>query len=95
MNPKSLCRPFFGFVMGPPGPDHFGRATAYYHIPASHHDGSGVNAFVDGSISPHRWLNKDTLAPGNIDWHGHNSGGAGSANNKDLIWLGRHASVKK
>ena len=95
MNPRSLCRPFFGFVMGAPGADHFGNASAYYHIPASQHNGSGVNAFVDGSVSPHRWLDKDTLNPGAIDWHGHNSGGGGAAKNKDLIWLGRHASVKR
>jgi hypothetical protein len=40
-------------------------------------------------------LHKDTLNPGNIDWHGHNSGAAAAAKNPDLIWLGRHASVKK
>ncbi|MGZ5546014.1 MAG: type II secretion system protein [Limisphaerales bacterium] len=95
MNPKSLCRPFFGFIMGAPGGDHYGNASAYYHIPASQHNGGGVNAFVDGSVSPHRWLDKDTLNPGNIVYHDHNSGAANAGKNKDLIWLGRHASVKK
>ena len=93
MNPKSLCRPFFGWIMGTPGPDGYGAATAYYHIPTAAHNGGGVNSFVDGSVAPHRWLNKNTINPGNIDWHGHNSGAGG--NNPDLVWMGRHASIKK
>src|SRR5205085_4323328 len=93
MNPRSICRPFFGFIMGTPGPEGLGAATAYYHVPASQHNGSGVNSFVDGSVSPHRWLNKNTLNPGNIPWHDHNSGAG--ANNPDLTWLGRHASISK
>jgi prepilin-type N-terminal cleavage/methylation domain-containing protein len=94
MNPKSICRPFFGYVMGPPGPDGFGAATAYYHMPTANHNGSGVNSFVDGSVSPHRWLERQTKTPLNPDWHGH-AVPAGSNPNKDLIWLGRHATVRK
>jgi prepilin-type N-terminal cleavage/methylation domain-containing protein len=92
-NPKSLCRPFFGWVMGTPGPDGFGVATAYYHFPSANHNGSGVNSFADGSVSPHRWLSQITLKPGNIPFHDHNF--PGGPNNKDLAWMGRHASVKK
>lgn len=92
-NPRSLCRPFFGFVMGNPGPDGFAPATAYYHFPSVSHNGSGVNSFVDGSVSPHRWIKQATLKPGNIPFHDHNA--PGGANNADLVWLGRHASVKK
>jgi prepilin-type N-terminal cleavage/methylation domain-containing protein len=91
-NPKSLCRPFFGWIMGPPGPDRFGAATAYYHFPSVSHNGSGVNSFVDGSVSPHRWLEKNTLNPGNIPFHDHNAPSGGK--NRDLTWMGLHASVK-
>jgi len=47
MNPYSLCRPFFGIAMDAP--------YGFYHIPASQHNGGGVNSFVDGSVIPHRW----------------------------------------
>jgi prepilin-type N-terminal cleavage/methylation domain-containing protein len=92
-NPRSLCRPFFGWVMGAPAPDGFGVPTAYYHFPSVSHNGSGVNSFVDGSVSPHRWVEKATLNPGNIPYHDHNA--PAGANNRDLRWLGRRASVKK
>jgi prepilin-type N-terminal cleavage/methylation domain-containing protein len=92
-NPKSLCRPFFGWIMGAPGADGFGVASAYYHYPSVSHNGSGVNSFVDGSVSPHRWLEKNTLNPGNIPFHDHNF--PSGANNRDLAWMGRHASIKK
>lgn len=92
-NPKSLCRPFFGWIMGTPGGDGFGIASAYYHYPSVSHNGSGVNSFVDGSVSPHRWLEKNTLNPGNIPFHDHNF--PAGANNRDLAWMGRHASIKK
>ncbi|HUS36973.1 MAG TPA: type II secretion system protein [Verrucomicrobiae bacterium] len=91
-NPKSLCRPFFGWIMGAPGPDGFGVPTAYYHIPTSAHNGGGVNSFVDGSVAPHRWISAKTKTPGNIAWHDHN---APAGVNPDLTWLGRRATVVK
>jgi prepilin-type N-terminal cleavage/methylation domain-containing protein len=94
MNPKSLCRPFFGWLPGTPDPEGFVTLTGYYHIPATQHNGSGVDSFVDGSVSPHRWLHKNTLNPGNIAYHDHNAP-AGTQPNKDLQWLGRHASIKR
>jgi prepilin-type N-terminal cleavage/methylation domain-containing protein len=92
-NPKSLCRPFFGWIMGVPGSEGYGAATAYYHYPSVSHNGSGVNSFLDGSVSPHRWVEKNTLNPGNIPFHDHN--GPGGGKNRDLTWMGRHASIKK
>ena len=83
MNPKSICRPFFGIPMGSPG--------LFYHMPATHHIRSGVNSFVDGSVSPHRWIDKDTLNPRNVD-HGHAFSDPG---NVDSIWLQAHGSVRK
>jgi prepilin-type N-terminal cleavage/methylation domain-containing protein len=92
-NPRSLCRPFFGWVMGVPGADGFGVPTQYYHFPSVSHNGAGVNSFVDGSVSPHRWVEKMTLNPGNIPYHDHAA--PGGANNRDLKWLGRRASIKR
>jgi prepilin-type N-terminal cleavage/methylation domain-containing protein len=84
-NPKSLCRPFFGIPMDIPG--------GFYHFPASHHMGSGVNSFADGSVSAHRWLDKDTVnPPTGIAWHSHDYTDPG---NVDSAWLKAHATYKK
>ena len=84
MNPWSICRPFFGIAEVPNG---------MYHVPASHHNGSGVNSFVDGSVSPHRWVDPRTVKPpANIDWHAHDYVSSG---NKDVVWLQTHATFKK
>jgi prepilin-type N-terminal cleavage/methylation domain-containing protein len=85
MNPYSLCRPFFGIPMD--------AQYGFYHIPASQHNGSGVNAFSDGSTSPHRWLNPHTRnPPATISWHDHNYTDNG---NVDAVWLHQHATVKQ
>jgi prepilin-type N-terminal cleavage/methylation domain-containing protein len=84
MNPWSLCRPFFGISM---------VTNAMYHVPSSQHNGSGVNSFVDGSVSPHRWVDPRTVKPpSTIDWHAHNYSSPG---NKDVVWLQVHATFKK
>jgi prepilin-type N-terminal cleavage/methylation domain-containing protein len=84
MNPKSLCRPFFGIAEVP---------NAMYHVPASQHNRSGVNGFVDGSVSPHRWVDPQTVSPPpSIQWHAHDYTDPG---NRDIVWLQEHASYKK
>jgi prepilin-type N-terminal cleavage/methylation domain-containing protein len=89
MNPRSLCRPFFGFYMPnlPAGTPN----DVFYHMPAVSHNGSGVNSFVDGSVSPQRWRDPNTRNPSNVD-HNHNFSDPG---NVDVRWLQRHASVKR
>ncbi len=84
MHPKSLCRPFFGI------PAHLTSDT-FYHMPASHHNRTAVNSFVDGSASPHRWIDKDTVAPNNVD-HNHNFTDPG---NVDIRWLKAHATARR
>lgn len=85
MNPKSLCRPFFGIPMGMPG--------AFYHMPSANHMGSGVNSFADGSVLSHRWRDKDTInPPPSIGWHAHDFVDPG---NVDAAWLQAHATYKK
>ena len=44
VNPDSICRPCFGVYM-----DGTNR-TRFLHIPASYHNGSGVNGFADGHV---------------------------------------------
>jgi prepilin-type N-terminal cleavage/methylation domain-containing protein len=89
MNPRSLCRPFFGFYM-PSVPAGTPNDT-FYHMPAIAHNAGGVNSYVDGSVSPQRWKDKDTRNPRNVD-HGHSFSDPG---NVDVRWLQRHASVRK
>jgi hypothetical protein len=83
MNPRSLCRPFFGIDMA--------NRFNFYHMPAAHHNRSGVNSFVDGSVSPHRWIDKDTVNPANVD-HGHAFTDPG---NVDAGWIKDHGSVRR
>ncbi len=84
-NPKSLCRPFFGIPMDAP--------DGFYYIPASHHNRSGVNSFADGSVQPHRWVNKDTITPpATVNYHAHDFSDRG---NVDAAWLHAHATYKK
>jgi prepilin-type N-terminal cleavage/methylation domain-containing protein len=83
MHPKSLCRPFFGIDADP-------VRNTFYHMPATHHNKTGVNSFADGSALAHRWVDKDTVNPGNVD-HAHAYTDNG---NVDLKWLKAHASVK-
>jgi prepilin-type N-terminal cleavage/methylation domain-containing protein len=84
-NPKSLCRPFFAIPMDQP--------YGFYHIPSSAHNKSGVNSFADGSVLPHRWLDKDTInPPASVDYHAHNFIDPG---NVDAAWLHAHATYKR
>ena len=75
VNPDSICRPFFGMLMG---------SQAFYHLPASYHNRSGVLGFADGHAEGHKWLDPRTITPKTANFHDHN---LASANNRDLTWL--------
>ncbi|MBM3821671.1 MAG: type II secretion system protein [Verrucomicrobia bacterium] len=82
IHPDSICRPFFGVIMG--------NAQNIYHFPASYHAKSGVNAFADGHAESHKWLDPRTTQPRNPDFHGHNISSPG---NKDVIWIQERATT--
>jgi prepilin-type N-terminal cleavage/methylation domain-containing protein len=82
-NPKSLCRPFFGWNMG---------VDNFYHIPAGYHGSGTVNNYADGSARSQRWRDKDTINPPITDWHSHSFTDNG---NVDIRWLQQHATHRK
>jgi prepilin-type N-terminal cleavage/methylation domain-containing protein len=90
-NPKSVCRPFFGIPME--------NRNGFYHIPSSHHNRTGVNSFADGSVSPKRWIDPQTINPdvpaGSFAWHSHNFVDNANGGNKDAWWLHDHATYSK
>ncbi|MGE3309304.1 MAG: type II secretion system protein [Limisphaerales bacterium] len=80
---ESICRPFFGVVMG---------RTLFYHVPANYHDRNTVISFADGHVDRHRWVDGRTYnPPRTLGWHDHSYS---SPNNRDLIWLQEHASAR-
>jgi prepilin-type N-terminal cleavage/methylation domain-containing protein/prepilin-type processing-associated H-X9-DG protein len=86
INPRSICRPFFGVYMD---------KLSYYHYPATYHGGNGNISFADGHVDTHRWLDKRTLNPvskSEGQFHNHDDA---AANNRDLSWLQDHTTVKK
>jgi hypothetical protein len=83
VNPDSICRPCFGVYM------NGGQATRFLHIPASHHNKSGVSSFGDGHVEAHRWLDSRTTKPGAIDYHSHDTASQG---NRDIAWLKERTS---
>ncbi|MFN0067605.1 MAG: type II secretion system protein [Limisphaerales bacterium] len=81
---ESICRPFFGAVMG---------QQSFYHIPANYHDRNSTLSFADGHVDRRRWADARTYAPPrNIDWHGHSYA---SPNNRDLAWLQEHTTARR
>jgi prepilin-type N-terminal cleavage/methylation domain-containing protein/prepilin-type processing-associated H-X9-DG protein len=79
VNPASICFP--AFVVRMPG----NRVDGFFHIPASHHNGSGVLAFADGHVQTRRWRDartKITLSPPSIIHHQQ-----ASPDNPDIEWL--------
>jgi prepilin-type N-terminal cleavage/methylation domain-containing protein/prepilin-type processing-associated H-X9-DG protein len=80
---ESICRPFFGIIMG---------RGAFYHVPANYHDRSSVVAFGDGHVERPRWADARTYSPPRtLAWHDHNYA---SANNRDLTWIQERASAR-
>lgn len=80
MNPRSVCYP--GFIVVP---------AWFYHVPFAGHSGSAVLTYGDGHVESHRWTDPKTQKP---DWDMSNHL-AGPANNRDLDWLLKHATVPK
>ena len=78
VNPNSICRPGFGTYMDP------GPRARFLHIPASYHEGAGVNSFADGHVQSHPWVDPRTVKPVVQDFHAHNTA---SPNNPDLAWI--------
>jgi prepilin-type N-terminal cleavage/methylation domain-containing protein/prepilin-type processing-associated H-X9-DG protein len=80
VNPGSICHS--GFVVS---------SQWFYHLPFTGHGGAGVLAYADGHVERQRWTDSETLKPTH-DLSNHFSG---SANNRDLAWIIKHASVEK
>jgi prepilin-type N-terminal cleavage/methylation domain-containing protein len=79
----SICRPFFGMIMA---------SSSFYHVPANYHRPSSVFAFADGHAEIHKWLDPRTInPPKTMSWHDHNYA---SPNNRDVVWLQQHASIR-
>jgi len=60
--------------------------------PASNHNGAGALSFADGHVEMHRWLDPRTTLP----WHNETMKlNVRSSDNLDMVYLSRHASVRK
>ena len=93
LNPPALCRPAVINLF---------HRDSFFHLPASHHNGSGVLTFADGHAEAHKWQDKRTvrifskeeiqnihdMELGDL----HDSSGP---NNPDLKWMQDRASVLK
>ncbi|MCD6339929.1 MAG: type II secretion system protein [Verrucomicrobia bacterium] len=81
IHPKSICRPFFGIIMG---------RSMFYHIPANYHKPSSTVSFADGHTEIHRWVDPRTInPPDNLSWHNHNYS---TPDNPDVAWIQDHAT---
>jgi prepilin-type N-terminal cleavage/methylation domain-containing protein len=83
VNPKSICWPFFGVFLDPPG------AEKFFHYPAIYHNQRAVLSFADSHAETHRWQDRRTLFPTSQNFHGHKDP---SPNNVDIVWLEEHAT---
>ena len=87
INPKSICRPFFGVYVDPD------TRTRFYHFPASHHNSSGVGAYGDGHVDAHKWTDQRTIHPrATTDFHAHDEPSPG---NRDIVWIKERTTSKK
>jgi prepilin-type N-terminal cleavage/methylation domain-containing protein/prepilin-type processing-associated H-X9-DG protein len=82
--PASICWPYFGVCMGPPGTEIF------YNFPAIAHNNGGVVSFADGHAEWHRWHDPRTLSPTSLDFHRHDDS---SQNNADIEWIRDHTTI--
>jgi prepilin-type N-terminal cleavage/methylation domain-containing protein/prepilin-type processing-associated H-X9-DG protein len=86
--PSNVC--FSAFVM------FMGSTGLFFHRPTVEHANSGVLAFADGHVETHRWTDPDTVRVARDG--GNNDGGhfdTVRGSNPDLLWLQRHATVRK
>lgn len=76
-----------------------GRSNLYplagFNIPGSLHNGGGVLAYADGSVSLKKWQDAATKLPVKYEedyWANDTAYWEGRGPNKDYEWLGRHAT---
>jgi len=66
----------------------------WIHMPSDLHRQRGVQAFADGHVEPHRWLDPRTMThlAGTAAYIPH---GTSAANSPDLNWGGERTTSKK
>ncbi|MGA0437775.1 MAG: type II secretion system protein [Limisphaerales bacterium] len=69
-----------------------GERIRIIDYPASNHNGAGALSFADGHVEMHRWLDSRTTPAWNNETMKLN---VRSPNNPDMVYLSRHASVRK
>ncbi len=84
LNWNSICWPYFGVDVRPPGEEQI------FNYPASYHEKSGVIGFADGHVQAHRWQDPRTIAAASPDFHAHDDP---SPTNADMVWLRNHATI--
>ena len=95
MHPDSICKPYFGIVMGGVGPNGLSLqgGEGFFNYPATYHDATGgAMAYSDGHVSRHRWMDQRTMTAKSVNFHDHNDPSPG---NLDIDWLRNHASIAK
>ena len=85
INWNSICWPYFGVDVRPPG------AEEIFNYPAAYHNKSGVIGFADGHVEAHRWQDPRTIAAASPDFHAHDDS---SPSNVDMVWLRDHATIQ-
>ncbi|MBI4658182.1 MAG: prepilin-type N-terminal cleavage/methylation domain-containing protein [Verrucomicrobia bacterium] len=87
VTPQNLCTAAFVVLMPGREPDTF------FHVPATHHNRSGVVAFADGHSEPHRWRDPRTFRTAALgvkiahyDF---------SPRNTDLAWIQERTAIAK
>jgi prepilin-type N-terminal cleavage/methylation domain-containing protein/prepilin-type processing-associated H-X9-DG protein len=63
--------------------------------PSSYHNGAGGFSFADGHSEIHRWIDARTKPAYKPDFHLPLSPGLASPNNRDVLWLEKHATGRK
>ena len=82
VKPGNLC--FAAFVIDIPSQN-------FFHLPAAHHNRSGVLVFADGHAQTHRWRDERTFRATELEgWSEHFNYAQGST---DFAWVSEHATV--
>ena len=93
VNPRSICRPFFGV--------YYDTSYRMYHYPAVYHNNVGTFNFADGHAESHKWLDPRTTNPRKADnegaWHGSHDSDPHRlpTPSKDVLWIKTHATVPR
>jgi prepilin-type processing-associated H-X9-DG protein len=83
VQPDSICWPYFGVTMAPPGGERF------FNFPGTTHNDGAVVGFADGHAERHRWLDGRTIAAQSTSYHSHSES---SSRNQDVLWLEQHTT---